>query len=180
MENKEGHVIPEEIKIVEGNIIPNAIRQSLSAKFLYNDIELEKRGTLSPESHISIEKVIQSLSFSHFAELIPIEDETKRAFYEIECIKGGWSVRELNRQIGSLYYERSGLSKNKKKLSERVKSKAEQIDVSLTVRDPYVFEFLGLKAKEVMGESHLEDVLLDKLQEFLYFEAREQEGEVEE
>lgn len=51
--------------------------------------------------------MISRLSFTHLAELIDLEDETRRAFYEIECIRGNWSVRELKRQINSLYYERS-------------------------------------------------------------------------
>ncbi|MDR1469031.1 MAG: DUF1016 N-terminal domain-containing protein [Spirochaetaceae bacterium] len=60
--------------------------------------------------------LVSRLSFSHFRELIAIDDSLKRLFYEVECIKGNWSVRELKRQIASLYYERSGMSKNKKKL----------------------------------------------------------------
>ena len=124
--------------------------------------------------------LIQRLSFSHFAELIAISDETKRLFYEIECIRGNWSVRELKRQIGSLYYERSGLSKNKIKLAALAQEGAETAEPRLAIRDPYVFEFLGLKPREVMSESHLEDQLLDKLQDFLLelghgfcFEARQ-------
>lgn len=99
---------------------------------------------------------------------------------KVECIRGSWSLRELKRQIASLYYERSGLSKNKKKLAELVHSTAELAEPKLAIRDPYVFEFLGLKPKEVMTESSLEDQLLDKLQEFLLelgngfcFEARQ-------
>ena len=109
-----------------------------------------------------------------------IDDDIKRLFYEVECIRGNWSVRELKRQIGSLYYERSGLSKDKKKLAELAQSEAEAAEPKLVIRDPYIFEFLGLKPKEVMSESHLEDQLLDKLQEFLLemghgfcFEARQ-------
>jgi predicted nuclease of restriction endonuclease-like (RecB) superfamily len=86
----------------------------------------------------------------------------------------------LKRQISSLYYERSGLSKDKKKLAAGVRKKAETSSLSLTIRDPYIFEFLGLKPKEVMSESDLEDALLDRLQEFLLelgygfcFEARQ-------
>jgi len=125
-------------------------------------------------------ELIQRLSFSHFAELIAISDETKRLFYEIECIRGNWSVRELKRQIGSLYYERSGLSKDKKKLAALAQEGAEAADPKLAIRDPYIFEFLGLKPREVMNESYLEDQLLDKLQDFLLelgygfcFEARQ-------
>lgn len=71
------------------------------------------------------------------------------------------------RQIGSLYYERSGLSGNNKKLAEMVQFGVEAAEPKLAIRDPYIFEFLGLKPKEVMGESDLEDGLLDKLQDFL-------------
>ena len=124
--------------------------------------------------------LIEKLSFTHIVELMQIEDSLKRAFYEIECIRGSWSARELKRQIASLYYERSGLSKDKEKLSKSVQSKAERISPAQIIRDPYIFEFLGIKPKEIMSESELEDSLLDKLEEFLLemghgfcFEARQ-------
>jgi len=113
------------------------------------------------------EKLINTLSYSHLELLVVLDDPLKRAFYEIECIRGNWSVRELKRQIASLYFERSGLSKNKKKLAELVQSGAEAAEPKLAIRDPYIFEFLGLKPQEVMSESALEDSLLDKLQSFL-------------
>ncbi|MCB4757197.1 MAG: PDDEXK nuclease domain-containing protein [Elusimicrobia bacterium] len=128
--------------------------------------QLAKGKSLSAPS-LPAQKLLQSLSFSHFAELIEIRDSLKRAFYELEAVKGNWSVRELKRQIGTLYFERSSLSKNKKKLSRLVQSKTESITPAQIIRDPYVFEFLGMKPKEVPGESHLEDALLDKLQDFL-------------
>lgn len=124
--------------------------------------------------------MISRLSFTHLAELINLEDETRRAFYEVECIRGNWSVRELKRQINSLYYERSGLSTDKKKLSELAQQNAEQAKPNLAIRDPYIFEFLGLKPEEVMSESHLESQLLKRLEAFLLelghgfcFEARQ-------
>ena len=138
------------------------------------------RESPTPESGVSGKELITGLSFTHIAELLPIEDAFKRAFYEAECISGNWSVRELKRQIASLYFERSGLSHNKAKLANVSQDGAEQTEPRLTIRDPYIFEFLGLKPKEVMSESHLEDQLLDKLQEFLLelghgfcFEARQ-------
>lgn len=86
----------------------------------------------------------------------------------------------MKRQIGSLYYERSGLSHNKQKLAEQANQSAESQAPSLNIRDPYVFEFLGLKPKEVMSESHLEEQLISKLETFLLelghgfcFEARQ-------
>lgn len=139
-----------------------------------------KVDSAAPHLRTRGQDLLTKLSFTHFVELINIEDNTKRIFYEIECIRGNWSVRELKRQINSLYYERSGLSKDKKKLAELAQCGAETTEPKLNIRDPYIFEFLGLKSKEVMSESALEDQLLDKLQEFLLelghgfcFEARQ-------
>jgi predicted nuclease of restriction endonuclease-like (RecB) superfamily len=134
----------------------------------------------SPHFRIDGKTLISQLSFSHFVELLYLEDATKRTFYEVECIQGNWSVRELKRQIHSLYYERCGLSIDKKKLSKLAQQGAEQASPVLAVRDPYVFEFLGLTPREVMSESHLEDNLINKIEEFLLelghgfcFEARQ-------
>lgn len=138
------------------------------------------RDSLTPELVVSGGDIVAKLSFTHIAELLKCDDATQRTFYEVECIRGNWSVRELKRQMGSLYYERSGLSTDKQGLARLVQAGAETAAPTLTVRDPYVFEFLGLKSQEVMSESHLEDQLLDKLQEFLLelghgfcFEARQ-------
>jgi hypothetical protein len=76
---------------------------------------------LSPQMFIPADKLVEQLSFTHITELLKCEDQLKRAFYEIECVRGNWSVRELKRQIGSLYYERSALSKDKAKLAEMVR-----------------------------------------------------------
>jgi len=140
----------------------------------------QKVRTASAQCILSPEKLISSLSYSHFELLIGLDDDLKRAFYEVECFRGSWSVRELRRQIGSLYFERSGLSENKEKLAELAQSGSEKTEPKLAVRDPYIFEFLGIKSREIMGESELEDALLDKLQEFLMemghgfcFEARQ-------
>lgn len=137
-------------------------------------------GTLPPELSILPQRLVQSLSFSHFAELLEVDEPLKRRFYEIECLRGNWSVRELKRQIASLYYERSGLSADKNMLAAHVRMQAEQSAPLLNVRDPYVFEFLGLKPREVMYESDMEDAILDNLQQFLLemghgfcFEARQ-------
>lgn len=140
----------------------------------------EKVGALSPQFSIPATQLIQQLSYSHLEMIVDLDDDLKRTFYEFECIRSNWSVRELKRQIGSLYYERSGLSKNKQKLAEMIRAGTEQTDTKLAIRDPYIFEFLGIKSREVMQESDLEDALLDKLQDFLLelghgfcFEARQ-------
>jgi predicted nuclease of restriction endonuclease-like (RecB) superfamily len=141
---------------------------------------VKKVGTASPQLRIPPDKLIHRLSYSHLELIVDFDDGLKRTFYEIECIRGNWSVREFKRQINSLYYERSGLSKDKTKLAALIQEGAETVEPKLAIRDPYIFEFLGLKPKEVMSESHLEDQLLDKLQEFLLelghgfcFEARQ-------
>jgi predicted nuclease of restriction endonuclease-like (RecB) superfamily len=141
---------------------------------------VEKVGTASPQFQITRDKLLHRLSYSHLELIVDLDDDLKRTFYEIECIRGNWSVRELKRQIGSLFYERSGLSKDKKKLAALAQEGAESDEPRLAIHDPYVFEFLGLKPREVMSESHLEEQLLDKLQDFLLelghgfcFEARQ-------
>jgi predicted nuclease of restriction endonuclease-like (RecB) superfamily len=141
------------------------------------------RETVPPEPQIvepATPPLIHRLSFTHLSELIQLPDDTQRRFYETECIRGNWSVRELRRQIDSLYYERSGLSKDKAKLSALSHAKAETLQPAQIIRDPYLFEFLGLRSRDVMAESDLEDALLDRLQDFLLemghgfcFEARQ-------
>ncbi len=111
--------------------------------------------------------LIERLSFTHLEQLLALDDPLKRAFYEIECIRGNWSVRDLKRQIGSLYFERSGLSKDKEKLSKMVNAGVETAEPKLAIRDPYIFEFLGLRAKDAVAESDLEAALIEHLREFL-------------
>ena len=136
--------------------------------------------TLSAQSAELQTTLVQSLSFSHFNELSGLDSEAKRRFYEEHCLKARWSVRELKRQIASLYFERTALSTDKGKLVKLTESATETEPSSFPIRDPYIFEFLGLKPEEVMEESTLESALLDKLQTFLLelghgfcFEARQ-------
>ena len=88
-------------------------------------------GTPSPQLKIPPEKLVYWLSYSHLELIVDLDDPLKRTFYEIECIRGNWSVRELKRQIGSLYYERSGLSENKEQLAELVQSGTETIELEI-------------------------------------------------
>ncbi|MCB5288086.1 MAG: PDDEXK nuclease domain-containing protein [Candidatus Cloacimonetes bacterium] len=145
-----------------------------------SDNHFKKVRSVNAQLQNNVDQIVGKLSYAHFEVLITVQDHTKRSFYEIECMRGNWSVRELKRQVNSLYYERSGLSTDKKKLSEQTQHKVEIFNPAQTIRDPYIFEFLGLKPREVMSESHLEDQLLDKLQDFLLelghgfcFEARQ-------
>lgn len=111
--------------------------------------------------------LLERLSFTHMELLAAIDNPLKRAFYEIECIRGNWSVRALKRQIASLYFERSGMSHDKEKLAAMVAAGAETAEPELTIRDPYVFEFLGLRAKDAVAETDLEAALVENLREFL-------------
>ncbi len=113
------------------------------------------------------ERLFQELPWTHFIELIRMDDPLKRAFYEVETLKNYWSVRELKRQINSLLYERVGLSRDQDGVMALAKDGELVTTPAEMVRDPYVFEFLGLKKEELYTESRLERALVDHLQEFL-------------
>lgn len=116
---------------------------------------------------LSGEVLLDRLSYSHIELLIEVEDPLKRAFYEIECIRGNWSVRALKRQIATLYFERSGLSRDKEKPAAMVQQGVEIAAPKLAIRDPCVFEFLGLRAKDAVTETDLEAALVENLRDFL-------------
>ncbi len=169
------------------NQIPEAVLKTLSQKSQKPSDQFknsEKVGTVSPQSQeqlqVPSDKIITKLSFSHLAELIKIDSPLKRTFYEIECIKGTWSVRELKRQINSQYFERSGLSARPEALAALVQQKASPQAPADIIKNMYAFEFLDLKTKELVEESDLETALLDHLQQFIIelgngfcFEARQ-------
>lgn len=124
--------------------------------------------------------LLSKLSFTHIIELAREEDPLKRTFYEIQTIQGNWSVKELQRQIGSLLYERTGLSADKKGLIQDINKKVDTSTPEGIMRDPYVFEFLGLEPKEKVAETDLEEAITSHLQVFLLelgkgfcFEARQ-------
>lgn len=146
----------------------NAIRGTVSPELS----DYIKRGTLSPETtgnqtQLLPEKLLNSLSFSHFVELIEVEDPIKRTFYELECVKGHWSVRELRRQINTLYFERSGISGNPAQMSVKTQSSAEQQQTSDIIKSHFAFEFLGISNKTIIEENDLERGLLDHFEDFL-------------
>jgi predicted nuclease of restriction endonuclease-like (RecB) superfamily len=114
------------------------------------------------------EHLFAMLSWSHLLELTRIDDPLKRAFYELECVKSRWSLRELKRQINSMLYERIGLSKDKEAVMA-LAAEGRLIDRPSTVlRDPYVLEFLELAEQAAYSESELEQALIDHLARFLH------------
>ena len=116
---------------------------------------------------VDAELLFNRLSFTHLAAIISLKNPLQRAFYETMAIKGTWSVRELQRQIDTNYFERSGWSQNIDELANLVNHNAEIATLSTDIKSPFVFEFLGLKAKDVVEESDLETALMDNLQEFI-------------
>ena len=153
------------------NLVPQHILGTLSQDSIMG-VEPSIIVSSTPQStksnlYVPGEKLLSKLSFSHLVELIKIQDHLKRTFYEIECIKGTWSVRELKRQINRLYFERSGMSAKPELLSEMTQQKAETAGPTDIVKSLYAFEFLGLKTKDALEESDLETALLDHLQDFM-------------
>ncbi len=134
--------------------------------------------TASRKFEMDPEMLITRLSFSHIKEIMAIDDPFERFFYELECIKGTWSVRELRRQIDTKLYVRAGISKKPELLLDKIENSGYQ--TALSVKNIYALEFLDLNAKEEVTESDLEQAIMDHLQEFLLemgkgfcFEARQ-------
>ena len=110
------------------------------------------------------------LSWSHYCELLYISDDDKRSFYEKEAINANWSVRELKGQISTSLFERLLLSNgesNKKKVLKLALKGNEIAKPEDIVKDPYVFEFLGIKEEKPSLESDLEKRLVNHISEFL-------------
>ncbi|MBO5466233.1 MAG: DUF1016 family protein [Prevotella sp.] len=139
--------------LISQSMLPEAVQPLSSTKGVVSGVEADM--------------LFNRLSFTHLAAIVPIKDSLKRAFYETMAIKGTWSVRELQRQIDTNYYERSGWSKRPEELSRMVQGNAEMATLPMDIKSPFVFEFLGLKAKDVVEETDLETALIDNLQDFI-------------
>jgi predicted nuclease of restriction endonuclease-like (RecB) superfamily len=143
------------------------IRATLSLEF-----PGEKRATVSLKSRETVPTLDRlagafPLPWSHYVRLLTIKNELARAFYHREALRGGWSVRQLDRQIASQFYERTALSRNKNAMLRKgaVARAGDSISADEEVRDPLVLEFLGLK--DEYSESDLEEALLRHLEIFL-------------
>ena len=107
------------------------------------------------------------LSWSHYRVLMRISDKTARDFYTEECAKAAWSVRQLERQIHTMYYQRLLASRDKESVSAEIQTTEPKPEYEKAVKDPYVMEFLQIKPDTHVYESDIEQALLDHLQEFL-------------
>jgi len=142
---------------------PTQIQQTLSVKS-------QKRPPLSRESAIQqtpSDKFEPLLSWSHYCEMLKVEEPLARSFYEQEAIQNNLSVRELKRHINSMLFERLALSKDTKAVMKMAKKGQIIEKPEDAMKDPYILEFLNLKEEASYTESQLEQAIIDKLQYFL-------------
>ena len=152
---------------------------------IVENLEDENLRLLTAKSHVEVwqtpaDRLFNRLSATHLVLLSNIKDPLKRAFYEQETIRGCWTVKELDRQISSQYYERMGLSKDKKGLQRLTDKNVQQLTPRDIIHDPVTLEFLGLQSQDVYTETRLETIILNHLQMVLMemgrgfcFEARQ-------
>ncbi|GAA0554185.1 PDDEXK nuclease domain-containing protein [Chitinophaga japonensis] len=154
--------------------IPTQIWQSLIAKLSLTENQLLAiRQPVTDEldsNYLAVppDKLVSKLSFTHIVQLLTIPDPLQRTFYELETIKCNWTVRELKRQINSLYFERMGLSKDKEKLQRMIRDITDNpLQPADFIKNVYTFEFLELPQQALVTETSLELALLNHLQDFL-------------
>ncbi len=142
------------------------ISQTLSGK-LDTELPDEKSQTVSGKLSLAELAQVFTLPWSAYVRLLVVKDDHARQFYEAEALRGGWSVRQLDRQIGSQFYERTALSKNKAAMLVKgaVPTPADAVTTADAIKDPYVLEFLDLK--DEYSESDLEQALIRRLEDFL-------------
>ena len=121
-------------------------------------------------SYDKVQSVTGKLTWTHYCELLTISDPDKRSFYEKEAVNSNWSVRELKRQIDSSLFERLLLSRgdvNKEQVLALAEKGIEIAEPADLIRDPYVFEFLGIPEDKPMLENDLERALVQQIEKFL-------------
>ena len=132
-------------------------------------IELRRQKSQTPSGQLAVRDLSARfpLPWSHYVRLLSVKGALAREFYHAEALRGGWSVRQLDRQIASQFYERTAASRNKSAMLRKgaVASAEDSISADDEVRDPLVLEFLGLK--DEYSESDLEEALLRHLEKFL-------------
>lgn len=153
-------------------ILSTASRESGPGKLSTASIELSpgvgaSRPASGPLANLPELAAKFPLPWSHYVRLLAVKNQAARQFYETEALRGGWSVRQLDRQIATIFYERTALSRDKAAmLTKGAKPRAEdRVSADEEVRDPLLLEFLNLK--DEYSESELEDALLRHLEKFL-------------
>src|SRR3972149_4039330 len=102
-----------------------------------------------------------SLSWSHYCELLKVDEPLARSFYEKECSQNNWSVRELKRQINAMLFERLALSKDSRAVMRMAREGQIVEQPEDAIKDPYILEFLNLKEETAYTENQLEQALID-------------------
>jgi predicted nuclease of restriction endonuclease-like (RecB) superfamily len=171
-------LLPKTIGKLVTDEIENSDNESTIISQLSTD-EFKKKEDL-PNKLNYYRQLIEKVSFTHFVELLKIEDKTKRSFYELFILKATPSIIELKRQINSLAYERVGLSANTEIAFEQLHNKIEPEQISDAVKSVFFFDFLGLQSHDIVEEQELETALINHLQAFIQelgigfcFEARQ-------
>ena len=162
------------IKLQNANIQENTILSTVSIKLEH---QFESLSNIFPtvsgisstaqknELTFEPEVLLSTLHFSHFVELINIDDTLKRSFYEVQAIKNNWSARELGRAINTMLYERTGLSTDKEQVVKNFK--ADKPTIAEIIKNPFFLEFIGLEEKPHYTETDLEQAIINHLQTFL-------------
>jgi len=196
--SRQFYVVYPELMTVLGayrNELPLRIRQTLtdesvSAAHQISQLPTDQLQSTDKQSIIPFDAfensdafvidLVKKVSFSHFVELIKIEDETKRKFFELIILKTTPSVQELKRQINTLAYERVGLSQDLELATNQLLGKIEPTKVEDSIKNIYLFDFLGIRNNGLIEETDLEAALVNHLQEFILelgngfcFEARQ-------
>ncbi len=169
------------------------IRQALTDELQNNDFKALEIGRAATDfldsasgnsnqpvsANRAIYQLLNALSFTHFIELLKAENDSKRNFYEAEVVKNNWGVRALQRAMGSLLYERTGMSRDKQAVKADFEKQQPNYPEAV-FRNTYLLEFLGLEEQHAYTESDLEERIISNLQKFLIelgrgfcFEARQ-------
>lgn len=161
--NKIDSTTSRQIILRLSKILTNEIGKGFSRANLFN---MRKFYITYPD----VQSLTGHLSWTHICELLIIEDNDKRSFYEKESVNSSWSVRELKRQINSSLYERLLLSQgknNKEKVLQLAQKGQELSQPEDLIKDPYVFEFLGIPENKPLLEKEFEAKLIRHIEEFL-------------
>ena len=158
-----------EIKVIlfakTHDLLPFSIRQFLTDELPFQNKNIEfETPSLSSTADRNIQyllQIIQSISFTHFVELLKIENSTKRAFFELLILKTTPNVKELKRQINTLAYERVGFSKNTENAYQLLANKIEPEQAIDAIKSIYSLDFLGLNSDGLVEEKELETALLN-------------------
>lgn len=164
----------EQIRAVYGaqtlKELSKSLTKELGKGFSRSNLQNMRSFYLNYPEFLKCQSLTGKLTWTHYCELLSISDKDRRKFYEKECINSGWSVRELKRQMESSLFERLLLSKgeiNKEQVLTLANNGIDYTKPEDVIRDPYVFEFLGIPEDKPLMESDLEEALVRQIEKFL-------------